>query len=150
MNKTEQKSVIWANQFDNVANKDGHYKTTGPEIWQQTDGAVDGFICAVGSGGTLENIETESSAVWEEKDITFQNVSITLGSGDALVLASRGLTETINDSGSAYSRERLATTLRDAPDTRPTSLIRVSSTWSNSRSKFKTGRGISGSILAAW
>ncbi len=76
------------------------------------------------SGGTLENIETESSAVWEEKDITFQNVSITLGSGDALVLASRGLTETINDSGSAYSRERLATTLRDAPDTRPTSLIR--------------------------
>ncbi|MBE7637050.1 cysteine synthase A [Sneathiella sp. P13V-1] len=45
--------VIWANQFDNVANKLGHYKTTGPEIFDQTDGKVDGFICAVGSGGTL-------------------------------------------------------------------------------------------------
>lgn len=56
MNKTEQNGVIWANQFDNVANKDGHYRTTGPEIWQQTDGTIDGFICAVGSGGTLAGI----------------------------------------------------------------------------------------------
>jgi len=45
--------VIWANQFDNVANRLGHYRTTGPEIWDQTDHKVDGFICAVGSGGTL-------------------------------------------------------------------------------------------------
>jgi cysteine synthase A len=45
--------VIWANQFDNVANRIGHYRTTGPEIWEQTDHKVDGFICAVGSGGTL-------------------------------------------------------------------------------------------------
>ena len=45
--------VIWANQFDNVANRQAHVETTGPEIWQQTDGKVDGFICAVGSGGTL-------------------------------------------------------------------------------------------------
>ena len=56
MAKTEKGGVIWANQFDNVANKDGHYKTTGPEIWQQTDGTVDGFICAVGSGGTLAGV----------------------------------------------------------------------------------------------
>jgi cysteine synthase len=56
MAKTESTGVIWANQFDNVANKDGHYKTTGPEIWQQTDGKVDGFICAVGSGGTLAGV----------------------------------------------------------------------------------------------
>ncbi|WP_169568798.1 cysteine synthase A [Sneathiella limimaris] len=47
------KGAIWANQFDNVANKMGHFKTTGPEIWTQTEGKVDGFICAVGSGGTL-------------------------------------------------------------------------------------------------
>ncbi|MEM7072856.1 MAG: cysteine synthase A [Pseudomonadota bacterium] len=49
-------SAIWANQFDNVANRDGHYRTTGPEIWAQTEGKVDGFICAVGSGGTLAGV----------------------------------------------------------------------------------------------
>ena len=48
--------AFWANQFDNVANRDGHYRTTGPEIWRQTDGKVDGFTCAVGSGGTLGGI----------------------------------------------------------------------------------------------
>ncbi len=50
---TESKGAIWANQFDNVANKKGHFETTGPEIWDQLDGNIDGFICAVGSGGTL-------------------------------------------------------------------------------------------------
>ena len=45
--------VIWANQFDNTANRQGHIEGTGPEIWQQLDGQIDGFICAVGSGGTL-------------------------------------------------------------------------------------------------
>ncbi len=48
--------AFWANQFDNVANRDGHYRTTGPEIWEQTNGKVDGFTCAVGSGGTLGGI----------------------------------------------------------------------------------------------
>jgi cysteine synthase A len=51
--KTEPNGAIWANQFDNVANRRAHYETTGPEIWRQTDGKVDGFICAVGTGGTL-------------------------------------------------------------------------------------------------
>ncbi|WP_372777412.1 cysteine synthase A [Litorivivens sp.] len=45
--------VVWARQFDNTANRDIHYQTTGAEIWDQTDGKVDGFICAVGTGGTL-------------------------------------------------------------------------------------------------
>ncbi|HIG22077.1 MAG TPA: cysteine synthase A [Henriciella marina] len=54
--KTEPNGAIWANQFDNTANLEAHYATTGPEIWEQTDGKVDGFICAVGSGGTLAGV----------------------------------------------------------------------------------------------
>ena len=48
--------AIWANQFDNVANREGHRRTTGPEIWDDTKGVVDGFVCAVGTGGTLAGI----------------------------------------------------------------------------------------------
>jgi cysteine synthase A len=54
--KTEPHGAIWANQFDNVANRQGHVETTGPEIWRQTDGKVDGFTCAVGTGGTLAGV----------------------------------------------------------------------------------------------
>ena len=53
LNKTEPNGAIWANQFDNTANRQAHIETTGPEIWEQTDGKVDGFICAAGSGGTV-------------------------------------------------------------------------------------------------
>jgi cysteine synthase A len=55
-NKSEPNGAIWANQFDNIANRQGHLDTTGPEIWRDTDGKVDGFICAVGSGGTLGGV----------------------------------------------------------------------------------------------
>ncbi|PRY85868.1 cysteine synthase A [Donghicola tyrosinivorans] len=54
--KSEPHGAIWANQFDNVANRRAHVETTGPEIWEQTGGKVDGFICAVGSGGTLAGV----------------------------------------------------------------------------------------------
>ena len=54
--RSEQNGAIWANQFDNVANRQAHLETTGPEIWEQTAGRVDGFICAVGSGGTLAGV----------------------------------------------------------------------------------------------
>jgi len=54
--KTEPAGVIWANQWDNLANRQGHIDTTGPEIWEQTDGKVDGFICSVGTGGTLAGV----------------------------------------------------------------------------------------------
>ncbi len=56
LNRSEPNGAIWAQQFDNIANRDGHYKSTGPEIWLQTDGKVDGFVCAVGTGGTLAGV----------------------------------------------------------------------------------------------
>lgn len=58
LNETEPNGAIWANQFDNQANRKAHYETMGPEIWDQTGGKVDGFICAVGSGGTLAGTAT--------------------------------------------------------------------------------------------
>jgi cysteine synthase len=56
MARSEPDGAIWANQFDNVANRAGHYRTTGPEIWEQTGGKVDAFSCAVGTGGTLAGV----------------------------------------------------------------------------------------------
>jgi cysteine synthase A len=54
--ESEPNGAIWANQFDNVANRQAHIDTTGPEIWEQTDGRVDGFVSAVGTGGTLAGV----------------------------------------------------------------------------------------------
>ncbi len=54
--ETHEGGVIWANQFDNTANMQGHYRSTGPEIWQQTNGNIDGFVCSVGSGGTIAGV----------------------------------------------------------------------------------------------
>ena len=56
LNRTRPEGAIWANQFDNVANRQAHVETTAPEIWEQTGGRVSGFICAVGSGGTLAGV----------------------------------------------------------------------------------------------
>ena len=64
LNETHDAGAVWANQFDNTANRQAHIETTGPEIWEQTDGEVDGFICAVGSGGTLAGV---ASALRERK-----------------------------------------------------------------------------------
>ena len=75
LNKSEPGGAIWANQFDNTANRKGHYETTGPEIWQQTDGTVDAFICAVGTGGTLAGV----SAFLRE-----QKAEIVIGMADPL------------------------------------------------------------------
>jgi cysteine synthase A len=60
---TEPNGVLYANQWDNLANREAHYQTTGPEIWRQTDGKVDAFICAIGTGGTLAGV----SAALKEK-----------------------------------------------------------------------------------
>jgi cysteine synthase A len=56
LDRSEPNGAVWANQFDNVANREAHVHGTGPEIWAQTNGKVDGFICAVGSGGTLAGV----------------------------------------------------------------------------------------------
>jgi cysteine synthase A len=62
--KSHPEGAIWANQFDNIANRDGHYRVTGPEIWRQLDGRIDGFVCAIGTGGTLAGV----SKFLKEKD----------------------------------------------------------------------------------
>ena len=71
--ETHDGGVLWANQFDNTANLRGHYQSTGPEIWEQTEHKIDGFICAVGSGGTIAGVG---------KFLKEQNPSIKVGLAD--------------------------------------------------------------------
>jgi cysteine synthase A len=73
--KTEPNGAIWANQFDNVANRQGHIETTAQEIWRDTDGKVDAFICAVGTGGTLAGVSMGLKAL---------NPEITIGIADPM------------------------------------------------------------------
>jgi cysteine synthase A len=68
MNDTLGGGVMWANQFDNIANQQGHYQYTAPEIWEQTSGRIDGFTCSVGSGGTIGGISRYLKE--QNKDIT--------------------------------------------------------------------------------
>ena len=94
--KADPRGAVWANQFDNTANRDAHYRTTGPEIWQQTGGKVDGFICAVGSGGTLAG----TSMYLREK-----NPNIVIGLADPMgaALYSYYTTGTLKSEGSSIT-----------------------------------------------
>jgi len=56
LDRSDPNGAVWANQFDNLANRQAHFETTGPEIWRQTEGRLDGFICAIGTGGTLSGV----------------------------------------------------------------------------------------------
>jgi cysteine synthase A len=88
--------VIWANQFDNVANRQGHYETTAPEIWKQTDGKIDGFVSAVGSGGTLSGC----AIFLKEQN---PNVKIALADPEGAALYSYFKTGELKSSGSSIT-----------------------------------------------
>ncbi len=94
LNKSEPNGAIWANQFDNVANRQAHVESTAPEIWAQTDGKVDGFICAVGSGGTLAGV---ALALRERK----KDVKIGLADPDGAALYSYYATGELASEGSS-------------------------------------------------
>jgi cysteine synthase A len=94
--ETEPNGVIWANQFDNVANREAHYRTTGPEIFEQTNGKVDAFICAVGSGGTLAGV---AQALRERKP----GVTIGLADSHGAALYSWYKTGQLTSEGSSIS-----------------------------------------------
>ena len=92
--KTELNGAIWANQFDNTANRQAHIETTGPEIWDQTEGKVDGFICAAGSGGTIAGIGMYLQP---------KGVKVALADPDGAALHSFYTTGTLASTGSSIS-----------------------------------------------
>jgi cysteine synthase len=110
--KREPNGAIWANQFDNVANRDGHVETTGPEIWEQTDGKVDGFTCAVGTGGTLAGIAMALKA-------RNKNVKIALADPMGAALYSFYTSGVLKSEGSSITegigQGRITQNLEDAP-----------------------------------
>jgi cysteine synthase len=102
----EETGAVWANQFDNLANREGHRAVTGPEIWEQTGGTIDAFTCACGTGGTLAGVafalkeknpavrtvladpEGSGLAGWiKRKDLSIEGSSITEGIGNSRVTA---------------------------------------------------------------
>ena len=112
MAKTEPNGAIWANQFDNVANRRGHYETTGPEIFDDLDGAVHGFVSAVGSGGTIAGVGT----ALKERD---SRIKIALADPMGAALYSFYTTGELRSSGSSITegigQGRITANLEDAP-----------------------------------
>jgi len=110
--KTEPNGAIWANQFDNVANRDGHIHTTGPEIWEQTEGKIDGFTCAVGTGGTLAGI----AIALKERN---KDIRIALADPMGAALYSYYTTGKLHAEGSSITegigQGRITKNLEDAP-----------------------------------
>lgn len=112
LNEEREGGAVWANQFDNVANRQAHIETTGPEIWEQTDGKVDGFICAAGSGGTI--VGTGMALKQRNKDI-----QIGLADPHGAALFSYFTTGELKAEGSSISegigQGRITANLKDAP-----------------------------------
>lgn len=110
--RTEKNGAIWANQFDNVANRQGHVETTGPEIWEQTGGKVDGFVCAVGTGGTLAGVAMALKS-------RSKSVKIALADPMGAALYSYYKTGTLKSEGSSITegigQGRITKNLENAP-----------------------------------
>ncbi|AWU93873.1 cysteine synthase A [Azospirillum ramasamyi] len=110
--KTEPNGVVWANQFDNTANREGHRLTTGPEIWEQTGGRIDAFTCAVGSGGTLAGI----ALALKERN---PNIRITLADPMGAALFSYYTKGELKSEGNSITegigQGRITANLEDAP-----------------------------------
>jgi cysteine synthase A len=100
LKETEKNGVIFADQWNNLDNRNAHYISTGPEIWQQTDGKIDGFICAIGTGGTLAGVssflrEKKSDAVIGVADPRGGGMYNLFAHGDAKVTEGGSITEGI-------------------------------------------------------
>jgi cysteine synthase A len=110
--KEHPQGAIWANQFDNVANRQGHIDTTGPEIWEETEGKIDGFSCAVGTGGTLAGV----AMVLKAKN---PNVKIALADPLGAALYSYYTSGELKSSGSSITegigQGRITANLEGAP-----------------------------------
>jgi cysteine synthase A len=110
--KEHPQGAIWANQFDNVANRQGHFETTGPEIYDQTDGKVDGFTCAVGTGGSLAGVGMALKA-------RNKNIKIALSDPMGAALYSYYTSGTLKSEGSSITegigQGRITANLVDAP-----------------------------------
>ena len=110
--RSEPNGAVWANQFDNVANRQGHVETTGPEIWEQTDHKVDGFVCAVGTGGTLAGV----AIALKNRN---KNVRIALADPMGAALYSYYTTGVLKSEGSSITegigQGRITKNLEDAP-----------------------------------
>jgi cysteine synthase len=110
--KTEPDGAVWANQFDNVANRRGHYETTGPEIYDDLDGHVDGFVSAVGTGGTLAGV----GMALKERN---QNIKIALADPVGAALYSFYTSGELKSSGSSITegigQSRITANLEGAP-----------------------------------
>ncbi|TAK50208.1 MAG: cysteine synthase A [Xanthobacteraceae bacterium] len=112
LSRSEPNGAVWANQFDNVANRQAHIETTGPEIWQQTDGKVDGFVAAVGTGGTLAGAGIALKA-------RNRNVRVALADPMGAALYSYYTTGTLKAEGTSITegigQGRITANLVDAP-----------------------------------
>jgi cysteine synthase A len=110
--RENENGAIWANQFDNVANREGHRATTGREIWEQTGGKVDGFICAVGTGGTLAGV---GMALKERRSEVTIGLADPMGSAIASYITTGELKATGSSITEGIGQGRITGNLEGAP-----------------------------------